>query len=106
MSLEQLETAIMSQGAGLPDLRIDVEDSDGDLADLTAYTGCSTTVFDEAGDAVAVNPTTTGIATGFQVSFSDADAAALPAGAYVVRAQGTSSGRTRYGKCRLQVLSL
>jgi hypothetical protein len=106
MSLEQLETAILTRGAGLPDLRIDVEDSDGDLADLTAYTGCTTTVYDSSGVAVAgVTPTTTGIATGFQVSFSDAQASLLSAGLYEVVARGMSAGRTRVGKCRLEVLT-
>lgn len=105
MSLEQLETAILTQGSGLPDLKIDVEDSNGDLADLTAYTGCTCVVYDESGNAMGVSPTTIGTTTGFQVSFSDAQVTALPAGEYEVQARGTSGGRTRVGKCRLQVLT-
>jgi hypothetical protein len=105
MSLEQLETAILTQGLGLPDLRIDVEDSDGNLADLTAYGSFSTTVYDESGNPMGISPTTAGIATGFQVSFSDAQAQALPAGEYEVQARGVQSGRSRVGKCRLEVLT-
>jgi len=103
MSLEELETAILTQGAGLPDVRIDVEDSDGDLADLTAYTGCGATIYDSSGADVGLSPSTAGISTGFQVSFTDADVLMLPPGVYEVKAFGALSGRTRVGKCRLEV---
>lgn len=105
MSLEQLQTAIVTQGASLPDLAIDIEDSDGELADLSAYTGENAKVIDSGGNVVITTATCAGIATGFLVSFTDDQVAALPAGEYLVQAEGVTGGRTRMGKCRLEVVT-
>ena len=105
MSLEQLQTAIVTQGASLPDLHIDIEDSSGDLADLSGYDTFSTKVVDDSGLIVLSSVITTGTTTGFAVSFTDAQVAGLAVGEYLVQAQGSLSGRTRIGKCRLEVVT-
>jgi hypothetical protein len=104
MSLEQLQTAIVTQGASLPDLRIDLEDSDGNLTDLTGYGSFAAKVIDADGTAVVSGVTCTGTTTGFAVSFTDAHTE-LAAGEYLVQAQCSLGGRTRMGKCRLQVVT-
>lgn len=100
--LEQLETIIVTQGAGLPDARIDVEDSDGDDADLTTYGGFSADVIGDTGVVLSV-VTVTGTTTGFQVAFTDAETAGLAVGEYLLHAKGALGGRHRVGKARLVV---
>jgi hypothetical protein len=107
-SLEELETIIDHQGAGLPDWYIDVEDSNGTDVDLsTGYDTFSAVVLDETGAEVNVGTlTVTGTATGFRVQ-KPAAGIVVAADQYKIRckARHTSTQKYRHGYALLELLT-
>lgn len=106
-NVEDLETVVLTKGAGLPDVLIDVETSDGDTADLSAdYDSFSADFFDEDGDVI-LTCDAEGTTSGFRVLFDLDDLAGIPANTYLLRArcERTADGKARFGKCLAVVLT-
>lgn len=99
--IEDLQTVVLTKGADLPDVLIDVEDSDGGPVDLSSgYEQFSAEFFDEDG-TVALTAGAEGTTTGFRVTFTVGQLAAIAANEYLVRARAvrTADSKVRFGKC-------
>lgn len=105
---EELDWTLITQGAALPSLLIDLEDSGGDDVDLsTGYDTFSAKLIRDSAVVDGVTPSVTGTATGFSVNWGVSDTSNLAAGEYLVQAKArrTIDQKYRYGKCLILVVT-